>query len=35
VLFWRVERLAARLFVPYLLWVGFAGALNLSLWLLN
>jgi tryptophan-rich sensory protein len=35
VLFWRVERLAGWLFVPYLLWVGFAGALNLSLWLLN
>ena len=35
VLFWRIERLAGWLFVPYLLWVAFAGALNLSLWLLN
>lgn len=35
VLFWRVERLAGWLLVPYLLWVAFAATLNLSLWLLN
>jgi tryptophan-rich sensory protein len=35
VLFWRVERLAGQLLVPYLLWVAFAATLNLSLWLLN
>lgn len=35
VLFWRIERLAGWLFFPYLLWVSFAAALNLSLWLLN
>ena len=35
VLFWRVERLAGQLLVPYLLWVAFAMTLNLSLWLLN
>ena len=34
-LFWRVERLAGWLLVPYLLWVAFAAVLNLSLWLLN
>ena len=31
----RHSRLASGLFVPYLLWVGFAGALNLSIVLLN
>ncbi len=35
VLFWRVEHLAGWLLVPYLAWVAFATALNLSLWLLN
>lgn len=33
--FWRVSRPAALLLVPYLLWVGFAAALNLAFWLLN
>lgn len=35
VLFWRVSTAAGLLFVPYLGWVGFALALNLSLWRLN
>lgn len=35
VMFWRVRPLAGALLVPYLLWVSFAGALNLSLWQLN
>jgi benzodiazapine receptor len=35
VLFWRVSRLAAVLFLPYLLWVSFASALTLSTWRLN
>ena len=35
VLFWRIDRLAGVLFVPYLLWVAYATALNASLWLLN
>jgi tryptophan-rich sensory protein len=35
VLFMRIDRLAGWLLVPYLLWVGFAGVLNFSLWSLN
>lgn len=34
-LFWRVQRWAAALLVPYLLWVAFATALNFTLWRLN
>lgn len=33
--FWRVRPLAGALLVPYLLWVGFASALNYSVWQLN
>jgi tryptophan-rich sensory protein len=33
--FWRVSTPAGALLLPYLLWVGFAGALNLQLWRLN
>ena len=33
--FWRVRPLAGILLVPYLLWVSFAAALNLSVWQLN
>lgn len=33
--FWRLNRLAGAMLVPYLAWVSFAGALNLSLWRLN
>lgn len=35
VVFWRVERLAGWLLVPYLAWVSFAGVLNFSLWRMN
>ena len=35
VLFWRVRPVAGALLVPYLLWVGFASALNYTLWQLN
>lgn len=34
-LFWRVNRLAGALFVPYLMWVSFATALNFAIWRLN
>lgn len=33
--FARVEPLAARLQIPYLVWVAFAGYLNLGVWILN
>lgn len=32
---WPVRRSAALLFVPYLLWVTFAAALNFEIWRLN
>lgn len=32
---WPVSTVAALLFVPYLLWVSFAGALNYAIWNLN
>lgn len=35
VMFSRKSSSAALLLLPYLCWVGFAGALNLALWLLN
>ena len=35
VIFWRLERVAALLLVPYAAWVAFASALNLALWRLN
>lgn len=33
--FWRIEKIAAVLLVPYFLWVGFATALNAAIWRLN
>lgn len=33
--FWRLQRVAALLLVPYLAWVSFAAALTFSLWRLN
>lgn len=35
VAFWPVSRPAGALFVPYLLWVTYAAALNLAIWWLN
>lgn len=34
-LFAKIDKLAAILLVPYLLWVSFAAILNLSVWTLN
>jgi len=33
--FWRVNRLASAMLIPYLLWVSFAAFLNYSVWQLN
>ena len=35
IMFWRIDRLAGVLFVPYAAWVAFATALNAALWLLS
>lgn len=35
VTFWQVDKTAALLQIPYLLWVAFAGYLTLGVWLLN
>ncbi len=35
ILFWRTDAAAGVLFVPYVLWVGYASVLNGALWLLN
>jgi tryptophan-rich sensory protein len=32
---WRLDRVAACLFVPYAAWVAFASLLNGSIWMLN
>ena len=34
-MFWRLQRTAALLLVPYLLWVSFASALTYSCWMRN
>jgi benzodiazapine receptor len=35
VTFWQVDWLAGLMFLPYLVWVCVAGALNFSVWRLN
>ncbi len=35
VLFWRADRLAGWLLLPYAAWVAFAAGLNFELWRLN
>ncbi|MET0961765.1 MAG: TspO/MBR family protein [Noviherbaspirillum sp.] len=35
VAFWRIRPLAGVLLLPYLIWVGFASALNFATWQLN
>lgn len=32
---WRHDRIAAWLFLPYALWVGFATVLNATIWQMN
>jgi len=32
---WSTNRLASLLFVPYLIWVSYAAALNFAIWQLN
>jgi translocator protein len=32
---WRFDRIASLLFVPYLIWVSFASALNYTIWTMN
>jgi len=33
--FWQINTYAGMLMIPYLAWVGFASALNISIWQLN
>jgi tryptophan-rich sensory protein len=33
--FYRVSKYSAYLLIPYILWVSFAGILNLAVWLIN
>ena len=35
VVFWRSDRMAGMLFVPYAAWVAFAAILNAAIWQLN
>jgi tryptophan-rich sensory protein len=35
VAFSRVSQAAGWLFLPYLLWLGYAGALNFAIWQMN
>jgi tryptophan-rich sensory protein len=33
--FYKIDKLAGYLLIPYILWVSFAGILNLFVWILN
>jgi translocator protein len=33
--FFKIDRLAGFLMIPYIIWVSFAGVLNFAIWLLN
>ena len=33
--FWNINKTAAYLNIPYILWLTFAGVLNLAIWILN
>ncbi len=33
--YWRIKKMAAWLWLPYVLWVSFAAVLNGTIWSLN
>jgi tryptophan-rich sensory protein len=33
--FYKISKAAGWLYAPYLLWVGFAGVLNFTIWMIN
>ncbi|NTV22029.1 MAG: tryptophan-rich sensory protein [Candidatus Yonathbacteria bacterium] len=35
IFFYRVDKTAGWLLVPYVVWISFAGALNYAVWMLN
>ena len=35
IMFWRRDRIAGLMFLPYLAWTCFAAALNAAFWTLN
>jgi len=35
IMFWRIDRLAGLMLMPYIAWVTYATVLNASIWLLN
>ncbi len=34
-LFWKINKKASYLLIPYIMWVSFASVLNYSIWVLN
>ncbi|MEL5864904.1 tryptophan-rich sensory protein [Clostridium cochlearium] len=33
--FYKLDKIAAYLMIPYAIWVSFAGILNCAIWILN
>lgn len=33
--FYKIDKISAKLLIPYILWVSFAAVLNYSIWVLN
>nr|WP_308167971.1 TspO/MBR family protein [Clostridium estertheticum] len=33
--FYKIDKTAAYLMIPYIAWVSFAGVLNYTIWMLN
>ena len=33
--FYKIDKLAAFLMIPYIIWVSFAGVLNYAIWMMN